>query len=255
MGRKLLAALTTVLILSLALNAFLTIIVLRYQERVRSLEEVVQTGGNAASASLMEWSWINVVAVSQDNTGVVLRVYAKIENGSGRIYMATTPRVGIDLQSSAETAYKVAGEICHFNIQTHDLFIVVVANFTVDIVDGPSAGAAITVLVASIMTGRYLNNSVIMTGTIEPDGTIGKVGGIVEKAIAAAQAGAKLFIVPKGQTTTTIYVEHKTRIGPFTFITREPQIINVQEYLKNQSYTIKIVEVSTIQEAINYFFT
>ena len=94
-----------------------------------------------------------------------------------------------------------------------------------------------------------------MTGTIEPDGTIGKVSGIVEKAIAAAQAGAKLFIVPKGQTTTTTYVEHKTRIGPFTFITREPQIINVQEYLKNQGYTIKIVEVSTIQEAINYFFT
>jgi predicted S18 family serine protease len=70
-----------------------------------------------------------------------------------------------------------------------------------------------------------------------------------------AQARAKLFIVPRGQTTTTIYVEHKTRIGPFTFITREPQIINVQEYLKNQGYTIKIVEVSTIQEAINYFFT
>ena len=54
--------------------------------------------------------------------------------------MATTPRVGIDLQSSAETAYKVAGEICNFNIQTHDLFIVVVANFTVDIVDGHQLG-------------------------------------------------------------------------------------------------------------------
>jgi len=112
--------------------------------------------------------------------------------------MATTPRVGIDLQSSAETAYKVAGELCRFNTQTHDLFIVVVANFTVDVVDGPSAGAAITVLVAAIMMGWSLNSSVIMTGTIEPDGTIGKVGGIVEKAIAAAQAGAKLFIVPKG---------------------------------------------------------
>jgi hypothetical protein len=61
--------------------------------------------------------------------------------------------------------------------------------------------------------------------------------------------------VPKGQTTTTIYVEHKTQIGPFVFITREPQIINVQEYLNNQGYTIKIAEALTIQEAINYFFT
>jgi len=255
LGRKLIAFLTTVLIFSLSLNVFLTFVVLRYLEMVRSLERTTQTSGSAASASLVGWSWINVVAVSQDNKGVVLRVYAKIENGSGRVYMATTPKVGIDLQSSAETAYMVAGELCHFNIQTHDLFIVVVANFTVDVVDGPSAGAAITVLIAGIMMGKSLNNSVIMTGTIEADGTVGKVGGIVEKATAAAQAGAKLFIVPKGQTTTTVYVEHKTQIGPFIFITREPQTINLQEYLANQGYTIKIAEVSTIQEAIDYFIT
>ena len=255
MGRKLIAALTIILILSLSLNVFLTLVVLRYQERIRSLEGAAQTSGNVASASLEGWSWINVVAVSQTNRGVVLRIYAKIENGSGRIYMATTPKVGIDLQSSAETAYMVAGGLCHFNIQTHDLFIVVVANFTVDVVDGPSAGAAIAVLIAGIMMGKSLNNSVIMTGTIEPDGTIGKVGGIVEKAAAAAQAGAKLFIVPKGQITTTIYVEHKIQIGPLIFITREPQTINLQEYLANQGYIIKIAEASTIQEAINYFIT
>jgi hypothetical protein len=58
---------------------------------------------------------------------------------------------------------------------------------------------------------------------------------------------AKLFIVLKGQTTATTYVEHKTRIGPFIFITREPQTINLQEYLKNQGYTIKIAEASTIK--------
>ena len=78
MGRKLLAALSTVLILSLVLNAFLTIIVLRYQERVRSLEEAVHTGGSAASASLVGWSWINVVAVSMSHFRAWLRPFVCI---------------------------------------------------------------------------------------------------------------------------------------------------------------------------------
>jgi uncharacterized protein len=80
-----------------------------------------------------------------------------------------------------------------------------------------------------------------------------KLGGIVEKATAAAEAGVKLFIVPKGQAITTIYVEHKTQIGPFIFITREPKIVNVQEYLKSKGYKTKIAGASTIQKAINYF--
>jgi len=252
MGKKVTAALASILAVSLGLNLFLAYLVSYYQERVRLLEGSAQ-GEAATSASLAGWSWINVVAVKNDGEGVVLRVYAKIENGSGRVYMATTPKVGIDLQSSAETAYKVASGLCGFNINNHDVFLIVVANFTVDVVDGPSAGASITVLLASIMMGKAINASIMMTGTVEPDGTIGKVGGIVEKAVAAAEAGAKLFIVPKGQMTTTIYVEHQRRFGPFIFITREPVTVNVQEYLASNGYSMKIVEASNVLEALNYF--
>jgi uncharacterized protein len=65
------------------------------------------------------------------------------------------------------------------------------------------------------MMGKPINASVMMTGTVEPDGTVGKVGGIVEKATAAAEAGAKLFIVPEGQSVTTTFVERQTRFGRF----------------------------------------
>jgi uncharacterized protein len=132
-------------------------------------------------------------------------------------------------------------------------FLVVTANFTVDVVDGPSAGASITVLLASIMMGKAINSSIIMTGTVEPDGSVGRVGGIVEKAMAAARAGAKLFIVPRGQTIATIYIERQRQWGPFIFITREPITVNVQEYLESKGYSIKILEVSNIPEAINHF--
>ena len=37
---------------------------------------------------------------------------------------------------------------------------------------------------------------VAVTGTIELDGSVGPVGGVVQKTEAAVRAGAKLFIVP-----------------------------------------------------------
>ncbi len=46
------------------------------------------------------------------------------------------------------------------------------------------------------MGGWKVNPKVMMTGMINPDGTIGPVGGILEKASAAASVGAKLFLIP-----------------------------------------------------------
>lgn len=183
MGKKVTVALPSILAVSLGLNLFLAYLVFYYRERARLLESSAQ-GGAVSSATLVGWNWMNVVAVTNDGEGVVLRVYAKIENGSGRVYMATTPRVGIYLQSSAETAYKVASRLSAFNINYHNVSLVVAANFTVDVVE-PSAGASISILLVSVMMGKPINASVMMTGTVEPDGTVRKVGGIVEKAAAA----------------------------------------------------------------------
>jgi PDZ domain-containing protein len=38
---------------------------------------------------------------------------------------------------------------------------------------------------------------VAVTGTISPDGSVGEIGGIAQKAVAVRAAHAKLFIVPK----------------------------------------------------------
>ena len=57
-------------------------------------------------------------------------------------------------------------------------------------IDGPSAGAAMTVGTLAAFRGDDLNPDVVMTGTINPDGTIGPVGGIPQKvqgAVAVAE--------------------------------------------------------------------
>jgi uncharacterized protein len=63
-------------------------------------------------------------------------------------------------------------------------------------VDGPSAGALFTVGILAGVRGDRLDDNVTMTGTINPDGTIGPVGGIVYKLEGAANAGKKTVLIP-----------------------------------------------------------
>ena len=63
-------------------------------------------------------------------------------------------------------------------------------------VDGPSAGAVTCLTILSAMDGRELPTDFAMTGTILPDGSIGRVGGVYAKMRAAAKAGAKRIFIP-----------------------------------------------------------
>lgn len=68
-----------------------------------------------------------------------------------------------------------------------------------DNVGGPSAGFMFALGILDAVTDGDLTRGyyVVGTGTIAVDGTIGAVGGAAEKAIAAEQDGAQLFLVPK----------------------------------------------------------
>jgi hypothetical protein len=70
-------------------------------------------------------------------------------------------------------------------------------------IDGPSAGALKTVAVLSLVYGDTLDRGTTMTGTINPDGTVGPVGGIPEKVAAAAEEGLELVLIPVGQRNST----------------------------------------------------
>jgi ATP-dependent Lon protease len=63
--------------------------------------------------------------------------------------------------------------------------------------DGPSAGTAILVSLASMLTGIKVRPDVAMTGEITLRGTVLRVGGIKDKCLAAQRAGVKHVILPK----------------------------------------------------------
>ncbi len=62
--------------------------------------------------------------------------------------------------------------------------------------DGPSAGVAMFVALASLMTGRTVPPTTAMTGEISLRGLVLPVGGIREKVIAAARAGITTVLLP-----------------------------------------------------------
>jgi Lon-like ATP-dependent protease len=64
-------------------------------------------------------------------------------------------------------------------------------------VDGPSAGVAMAVAIASAITRVPVNHKVAMTGEVSIHGRVKPVGGVIAKVEAAFQAGAETVIIPK----------------------------------------------------------
>lgn len=197
-----------------------------------------------------------MAAVRSDGTGVISELMVELEKGSGRILVDTRPLVGFDFQYAERTAVKVAAEITGVALDDDGvglkgvdvLFLISVpTEQTIEIqaVDGPSAGAATTVLTIAAIENRRVRSDVIITGTVQTDHTIGLIGGVYAKAKAAHDNGATLFLVPKGQ-----YVEVYKQVGPWALTEYKP-ISYLQDYAQQQGWGLQIQEVSTIEEAAN----
>jgi len=279
------------LIISLVVNVFLALFLyterLNYENKVRALVEeynklveenknlkrqvsvlkktlemlISQQTKQQEVVNLEDYDWIPIVGVyiktigffQEEVAGILMKAHIKLVPGSGRVFVSTNPKIGIDLQRAAEIAYSVA--LRYAGIKGNfDVMIVITANVTVNVVDGPSAGGALAVLMTALLTNKTVRKDVVMTGTIMSDGSIGPVGGIYEKALAAAKYGAKIFLVPKGQSEIYILKPEVIKVLPGVKIVRYKKVkVDLEEELRKQGYEISVYEVGTLQEALAYF--
>lgn len=67
-------------------------------------------------------------------------------------------------------------------------------------IGGPSAGLVFALAIRDRLTPGDLTAGrvVAATGTIDPDGTVGSIGGLPAKVAGARAAGATLFLIPRG---------------------------------------------------------
>ena len=91
--------------------------------------------------------------------------------------------------------------------------------FEVDIntgnVGGPSAGMMMALNVFNLLTENDITegNKIAGTGTIEIDGSVGPVGGVKQKVIAAKRANASLILVPTANfQEANVYSDENTSI-------------------------------------------
>ena len=74
-------------------------------------------------------------------------------------------------------------------------------------IGGPSAGLAFALAIYDKLTpGALLNGRhVAGTGTIDPDGEVGAIGGIQQKIAGAREGGATVFLVPAANCDTAVH--------------------------------------------------
>jgi ATP-dependent Lon protease len=94
--------------------------------------------------------------------------------------------------------------------------------------DGPSAGVAMFVSLASLFRGQPVQPDVAMTGEISLRGLVLPVGGIKEKTIAAARAGIKRVILPARNRRDLEDIPESTRaLLEFVWIDHVSQALQV----------------------------
>jgi uncharacterized protein len=134
-----------------------------------------------------------------------------------------------------------------------DIILTITGTEQLEAIDGPSAGGAITVAIMAAFQNKQVKDDVYMTGTINSDGTIGSVGGIPYKAIAAAENGAQYLLVPLGQSNVVLYMPKTVKIGRLSYTTYEKIVVELEDYLSDQEFTVDVIEVASVMEAYEIF--
>ncbi|HUA52800.1 MAG TPA: endopeptidase La [Candidatus Sulfotelmatobacter sp.] len=130
--------------------------------------------------------------------GDILFIEAARVSGSGRLIL--TGQLGDVMKESAQAALSLVKSKARAlglevaALDKSDIHVHVPAGAVPK--DGPSAGVAMFVALASLLTGRKVRSDTAMTGEISLRGLVLPVGGIKEKVVAAVRAGLKTVLLP-----------------------------------------------------------
>jgi len=182
--------------------------------------------------------------------GIMMDVNVEIKPGAGRVLVETRPLMGIVFQDAANTAVLVAGNITGANLSSSDVIFSIHAPGAVPQIDGPSAGALMTAVVTAAIENRTLNQSATLSGTINPDGTIGTIGGITDKAQAAKDSGKQLFLLPEGNQVLSFSTPPEKSFFGMATNKQITQTTDTQGFIENQT-GIKVIFVRNISDVLD----
>lgn len=197
---------------------------------------------------------ITVPAVDSNGRGVSAKFEVQVVSGEGKT-LANIDNLlyFVDTQFSIQTAKSVAANFTGTDMSGYNLvYGIETENDESSIVEGPSAGAALAIATIAALENKTLDPDVAITGTINPDGTIGRVGGIKSKLEAVSDLGVKVFLVPQGQGLKPSFrVETDCeKVGDIKVCRTE---YKPQQSLFTSESGVIVREVANISEALKYF--
>ena len=188
--------------------------------------------------AIIEEDSLTVFAVTDNGQALSAELSLRLEPGTGQIWTSVEPLVGTSTQSTEKLAVENAKKYSSL-VEKYDYFFKI--SSSASLVEGPSAGAAMTLLTISMLQSKKIPGDVAITGTITANGGVGPVGGVFEKAKEAAKVGTKLFLIPPGETRQTVKIDN------------EVQSVNLVDYAQ-KNWGLKVIEVGNIEEVLQYAF-
>lgn len=169
--------------------------------------------------------------IEGQNAGTLTQFTLNLTPGNGVVQIKGPAVVDQNTLASAQTAAAYAASFLGLQEKNYN-FNYTISDSSLN-VSGPSGGLAFTLLAIAGLEHRQLAQNFTVTGTISPNGTVGLIGGIIDKSNAARGGGMRFILVP--------YTSNGT-------------IESLLYYISQQINNIPVVEVANVSQALPYAF-
>lgn len=192
---------------------------------------------HSSLASIYDVNHLPLLAVQElpdgNYSGNTADLFLEVRDGSGRVFLDTSPLTKIDTQISTRYAKEIACDYFDLDCEKYDFIYTIRAKS--NIIGGPSAGAAISALTAVTLLDLDYNDNVAITGTINSGGMVGPVGGVKEKIIAAEKEGLDSVLVSLGSFQRAFMEDESV------YVDLENSSSNSSDYNVSNSITTAII--------------
>ncbi len=191
-----------------------------------------------------------VPAVDEKGVGLVTNLTVQVKPGEGRSLVdINNIFFWVDTQNSIRTAKKVAEEFTGMDLSRYDIEYSIAINASA--VEGPSAGAALAIATIAALEGKTLRPGVMITGTINPDGSIGQIGEFLSKAEAAKEFNATTLLIPQGQS---VFVNsgYEKQCNNYILYKTCASLWGTKSTNLSEHTGINVIEVRNIEEVTKY---
>jgi ATP-dependent Lon protease len=195
------------------------------------VEEILGIPRYAAESADQEPEVGSVIGLAWTSTGGdLMHIEALRMKGNGRLIV--TGQLGDVMRESVDAAYSYVRSRSALLKVTDDDFkdADIHVHFPAGAIpkDGPSAGAAVTLAIASVLSGRPVRRDLALTGEVTLRGKVLEVGGVKEKVLAAYRAGLREILLPANNEKDLRDVPEEVRASmAFTFVSSMDEVLHL----------------------------